>query len=38
MDDFKVDQQTSAVEKMAKAWPVIDALIGGTATMRAAGS
>ena len=32
-----VDSQSTAVAKMAKAWPMIDALVGGTGAMRAAG-
>jgi hypothetical protein len=37
MDDDKVDQQSAAVADMAAAWPVIDALVGGTLAMRKAG-
>lgn len=32
-----VDQRSSEVESIATAWPVIEALMGGTLTMRAAG-
>lgn len=38
MGDFKVDQQSAAVAKMAEAWPIVDALVGGTAAMRKAGT
>lgn len=37
MDDPKVDQRSAAVDAMAAAWPVIDALVGGTLAMRKAG-
>jgi hypothetical protein len=33
----EVDTQSAAVAKMAEAWPMIDALVGGTGAMRAAG-
>lgn len=32
-----VDQRSAEVESIATAWPVIEALMGGTSTMRAAG-
>ncbi len=32
-----VDQQSDAVAKMARRWPMIDALVGGTGAMRDAG-
>ena len=34
---FDVDQQSDAVAKMARRWPMIDALVGGTGAMRDAG-
>lgn len=37
MADFKVNDQSAAVAKMAVHWPLIAALVGGTVTMRAAG-
>lgn len=37
MADFKVNDQSAAVQKMARDWELIDALVGGTAAMRAAG-
>lgn len=37
MDDTKVDQKSAAVLSMAEAWTPIDALVGGTITMRKAG-
>ena len=33
----EVDTPSAAVAKMAEAWPMIDALVGGTGAMRAAG-
>lgn len=38
MDDPKVDARSAAVESMAEAWPIIDALVGGTLAMRKAGT
>ncbi len=37
MAQFGVDDQSPAVAAMAGNWPMIDALLGGTAAMRAAG-
>lgn len=34
---IKVQDQSSEVQAMAKNWPIVEALLGGTATMRAAG-
>ena len=34
---IQVDQRSPAVEAMAREWPAIDALMGGTSAMRAAG-
>ena len=37
-DDVQgIDEQSPEVAEMAQAWPVVDALVGGTAAMRAAG-
>ena len=37
MAQFSVDRQSASVAKMAQEWAIIDALMGGTPTMRAAG-
>jgi hypothetical protein len=34
---LEVHQQSPAVEEMAQQWPIVDALLGGTPAMRAAG-
>lgn len=34
----KVDVQSPIIEKLAENWPMIDALVGGTSAMRAAGT
>ena len=34
---LQVNQRSPAVEAMAREWPAIDALMGGTSAMRAAG-